>query len=299
MAKQYLQTQDIFNKVFQNNTGTLRAGAYNSTQDYLNAVYDPVRDALRIKFEGGVPGATLTPEQQEAIDWLVSNLEAMKEMTAYDYVVHVEEIALSGSTFVNVQGTPQNIDDDGNKDGDEPTLYRIDINGYVLGVETYSNNEATTSDRYYTKITYEATTGATGTSHIYLEQEEYDYFASLNESKNILKVFYVANVFPGKVGIAKQSITLPSTSLTPVYLDENNKDGDEATLYRIDVAGYVLDIEGYYSNEDIQKQRFMTKMSYDSESNLTSIYFTAEEYNTISSLEGDKNTVDIFYLAQK
>ena len=55
MGKQYLQTQDIFNKVFQNVENRLKASiGYHSTQDYLNAVYDSSKDALRISVEGGM-----------------------------------------------------------------------------------------------------------------------------------------------------------------------------------------------------------------------------------------------------
>ena len=362
MGKQYLQTQDIFNKVFQNAENRLKASiGYYSTQDYLNAVYDSSKDALRISIEGGllpavesvnalpessnvndicpvcsngtiqfyqwngtewIPqggtgsgggGTNLSTEEQLALSWLAANIDRIKELASYEYIVQSEELVLNKDTSVpvamTIQGEYQDIDDDGDKDGDSATHYRIDIKGYVLGIETFANNEAATTDRYYTKMVYEPTSGSLGTSHIYLEKEEYEWFAGLSDGKNVLKVFYVLNVFPGVVSVKEEAIAFPEANAAPVVIDiqgniqdiddDGNKDGDEATHYRIDIQGYVLDIEGYNSDVDIQKQRFLTKMAYDSTTNVTSIYFTAEEYNLISSFGDNKNIVSIYYLAQQ
>ncbi len=55
MPKQYLQTQDIFNRVFRNRSGALRTSmGYYSTQDYMNAVFDPGKDALRVHADGAM-----------------------------------------------------------------------------------------------------------------------------------------------------------------------------------------------------------------------------------------------------
>jgi len=360
MPKQYLQTQDIFNKVFQNQSGTLLAGNYYSTQDYLNAVYDTEKNALRIKLDGAmlpavssvsllpvfadinsiapvVPGDgsirffqwngekwvplndtiqqedTLPEEQKLALAWLSENLDRVKELASYDYLVQMEELVLSPDTskpvILNIQGEYQDIDDDGDKDGDPATHYRIDMVGYVLGVETYPDSSAISTDRCYVKIVYESTVGAIGISHIYFEKEEYKYLSNFRDGKNILKIYYVKNIFPGSISVKEEKITFPDASVQPVLIDiqgniqdiddDNDLDGSEATHYRIDINGYVLDIEGFNSDEDIQKQRFLTKMTYNSASNITSIYFTTAEYDTISGLPEGKNNISVFYLFQK
>lgn len=360
MAKQYLQIQDIFNKVFQNQSQTLLANNYYSTQDYLNAVYDTEKEALRIRLDGAilpavnnvallpsfadvgsivpvVPGdgsirfyqwdgnkwnvlnetnsqeSSLAEEQKIALAWLSENLDRVKELASYDYLVQMEELVLSPDTskpvVLNIQGEYQDIDDDGDKDGDPTTHYRIDVAGYVLGVETYPDSSSISTDRCYVKIVYESTIGAIGISHIYFEKEEYEYFSNFKEGKNILKIYYVKNVFPGSISVKEEKITLPDASVQPVMIgiqgniqnidDDNDLDGNETTHYRIDINGYVLDVEGFNSDEDIQKQRFLTKMTYDSTLNMTSIYFTTAEYNAISGLSEGKNSISVFYLFQK
>ena len=217
MAKQYLQTQDIFNKVFQNQTGALRLNAYNSTQDYLNAVFDSAKDALRVKIDGvmlpvvedvtelpdfadinsicpvtpgdgsiyfyqwngtkwvplggsGGGGTELPADQQAALQWITDNLSRLQELASSDYIVQMETLELtpanSQPVVLNVQGEFQDIDDDSNLDGDETTHYRIDVAGYVLGVETYPDENAVSTDRYYTKIVYEPQGASQGISHL-------------------------------------------------------------------------------------------------------------------------------------
>ena len=52
MNNRPLSIQEILKHVFNNQTGKLKA-TLNSSQDYLNAVYDPVKDAIRINLDGG------------------------------------------------------------------------------------------------------------------------------------------------------------------------------------------------------------------------------------------------------
>lgn len=359
MSRSYLQTQDIFNKVFQNNSKTLRASGYNSEQDCLNAVFDTEKSALRINFDGGMlPAASdvsslpssatlnsicpvidpetkmvefyqwdginwnkleisgqnqLSPEEQIALSWLASNIDRVRQLASYEYLVKMEEIVLSADTSVpvvlNIQGEYQNINDSLDSDGEPATHYRIDICGYVLGIETYANSYAVVPDRYYTKIMYEPKSADIGISHIYLEKDEYEYFANLLNGKNLIRAFYMSNVFPGVVNVKHETITLPDAELAPVLIDiqgnvqdiddDGDKDGEVATHYRIDINGYVLDVEGYNSSEEIAASRFLVKMNYDSGNNVTSIYLTKEEYEQISQLTNGKNQIKVFYLAQQ
>jgi hypothetical protein len=45
--------------------------------------------------------------------------------------------------------------------------------------------------------------------------------------------------------------------------DEFDKDNDPTTHVRINMNGYVLDLDGYYSDNDPIKQRLIVKMSYN------------------------------------
>lgn len=255
-------------------------------------------------------GTELPQEQQVAVEWLTANLERLQDIADCDYVVCCEDITLSpdvsSKVILTVQGEFQDIDDDGNADGDLATHYRIDVHGYVLGIETFANNEVKTPDRYYTKVVYEPVSGRDGISHIYLLKEEYEYFASLAEGKNIIRFSYIKDTFPGAVAVKEEVLTLPIADATAVMIDvqgniqniddDSNKDGVEATHYRIDINGYVLDVEGYNSADDVQAQRFFLKTVYDSQANVTSLYFTSEEYNFISSLVKGKNSIQVYYL---
>lgn len=95
--------------------------------------------------------------------------------------------------------------------------------------------------------------------------------------------------------------------ITPVILDiqgneqniddDNNLDGDEATHYRLDFAGYILNVESFVSSDSIQTDRMFVKTSYDSSNGITHLYFTKDEYDAISTLSNNKNIVRIQYLA--
>lgn len=52
----YYQAQYVLSKCFRNKTNRLSANNLYSVQDYFNAVYDEENDALRICFDGQVPG---------------------------------------------------------------------------------------------------------------------------------------------------------------------------------------------------------------------------------------------------
>lgn len=56
----YYQAQYVLSKCFRNKTNRLSANNLYSVQDYFNAVYDEENDALRICFDGQVPGGDPT-----------------------------------------------------------------------------------------------------------------------------------------------------------------------------------------------------------------------------------------------
>ena len=52
MKRQYFQSQYILNQVFNNKNNIIKT-TLNTSQDYLNAVYDNSKDALRVNIVGG------------------------------------------------------------------------------------------------------------------------------------------------------------------------------------------------------------------------------------------------------
>lgn len=349
MRGKFLQTQDIFNKVFQNNSNTLNIKrGFHTTQDYINAVYDASSDALRVNMVGGIlpvvssvsllppiaeegsvcpvvsggtlsfhqysdgewkslggtggGGSSLTPEQAEALDWLVENKDGLTNGLSMTCVV--VELKTDGTAVID--GVAQSVSDESDMDGDASTPYRIDVQGYCVGLETYPTETAASSDRYNTKLAFEQS-GTSGVTHIYMEREEYGWFASMGNGRNVLKAYCLRNVLDGTTAVKCERITLPSENALTVQIDiqgnpqviddDGDLDGDAETLYRIDIEGYVLDTEAYFTNEDRQEQQFMPKSSYDHAANVTHIYLTEEEYETIGGLVEGKNALEVYYLA--
>ncbi len=351
MKKQYLQSQYILNKVFENASSALRM-TLNTSQDYLNAVYDNSKNALRVTIDGGmlpsvtsvenlpqnaninqicpvvssdsisffkwdgtkwVPlgstgdqGSALTPEEQVAVSWISDHLQQIKEFADFDYLVNIEDIVLNGNTTeVVVQGKTQNIDDDLNGDDDNTTPYRIDITGYVMNVATYANAESIVPDRYYTRITYDSSGGGLGVSHIYMQQDEYEFFASLPSGKNILRAYYITNAKTSPIKRVHYALNQDGTiedSDGVVYsiVDESNTDGDSETTYCIECSGYVLGIQTYASQNALVMDKYYTKIVYESDgihAGKSKIYFMSDDYAYFSGLSNGKNVLDIYYVA--
>lgn len=355
--KHYFQSQYILNKVFENETNHLRA-TLNTSQDYLNAVYDSSKNAIRIKIEGEIPGGStcgglnvfdsvdnlpataqkgqLCPvyesasggvvfyewdgekwqnrgqtsfggESGESIKWLNENLERLKELVQTNYLVNSLDVTLpnDGNFVVDVQGVPQNIDDDLDGDNDTTTPYRIDVKGYVMEVATYPNENAPYPERYLTRITYDTTPGGVGMSHIYLQQDEYDYFAALANQKNIVRVYYLSNAANSPVKrqrlVLNQDYTVTSeTGSTYSVLDTDNQDGDATTFCRIPVAGYAIGIETFADNDAKIPDKYYTKMIYESSGAFAGdswIYMEREEYDKFSSQKDGKNCLDAYYVS--
>jgi hypothetical protein len=353
MSRQLHQSQYILQKCFDNKQNVIRV-SMNNAQDYLNAIYDASKDALRVNMVGGmlpvvddptglpsyaadsqicpvynaendvidfyewsealgewvyrgstISGNALEGDEKQAVEWVTEHLDQLKEVADYNYIVNVADVHLDpNNRVVEVQGQRQDIDDDLDGDSDDTTPYRIDFSGYVLSISTYADNSALIPDKYYTKITYESGTGGLGTSHIFLQQEEFDYFASLQEGKNIIRVYYLTNAT--STPIRKKRLTLnPDGTATDeegenyVISDSGDTDGDASTPYCIDIAGYVLGTETFAGNDALAPDKCYMKINYESDgvySGRSHIYMDSNEFEECSQLGNGKNIIDIYYL---
>lgn len=357
MSRQLHQSQYILQKCFENRQNIIRV-SMNNAQDYLNAVYDASKDALRVNVAGGMlpmvdnsddmPGyasdgqicpvrdengridfyewsdekgewiyrgstfngeseedSLLTPDEKVAVGWVTEHLDQIKEVANYDYIVNVEDVRLDpNSTTVVVQGREQDIDDDLDGDHDDTTPYRIDFNGYVLSVSTYPDGDAPVPDMYHTKITYETGSGGLGNSHVFLQQDEFDYFAGLPDGKNIIRVYYLTNATT--TPIRKRRLTLnPDGTATDengddyIISDSGDSDGDSTTPYCIAIGGYVLGVETYGSQDALVPDKCYVKTVYESDgvhSGRSKVYLSAEEFDICSAYTDGKNILDIYYL---
>ena len=257
----------------------------------------------------GDGGSDLPEDQLIAIAWLTENLDRVKEVVDWDYGVREEIIVLDpNSTVVTVQGETQDIDDNGNTDGDADTPYRIDMTGYVLGLETYAAQADALPSRYYTKVVYEAKGSGPGVSHIFLSREEFDFFAALGEGKNVLRAHWLENVFPSSLHITEVQYEFPrdgeamapdgAGGYLPVESDSGDADDDPTTVYRLRVPGYALDMEAYFRQEDPVRTKCFVKMSYDAASAQTDVFLDREQYDTIAALTDGKNVASVFTLAE-
>ena len=257
---------------------------------------------------GGGGGAPALPEEErQALAWMTAHIDQIKEATGFEYIINIEDVVLpaNGNTRITVQGMEQDIDDDLDGDNDDTTPYRIDINGYVLSVSTYPNADAPAPDRYYTRITYEAVGGGLGTSHVYLQQDEFDFFSSLPNDKNIIRIYYMTNAMNSPVKAKTVTIqpngiaTDDDGSPMEVY-DVNDSDNDDETKYCLDCPGYVLGIETYASSQAAITDKYHTKIVYESDGvhpGKSHIYLSEEEYNYFASLSNGKNIIQIYYVA--
>lgn len=247
----------------------------------------------------------LTPPQRQALDWLVQNLDKVKEVTNFNYIVKEDDITLvKDSTVLFIQGDLQNIDDDLDSDNDEKTPYRIDFRGYVMSLSTYADNEAIVPDRYYTRITYDAAGGGLGMSHIYMQQEEYQFFSSLQEGKNILRVNYITNATASPIRKVRYTLNNDKTvtdeygDVYPVQ-DILDLDGDEGTTCVIPCFGYVLGVQTYANANSTILDKYYTKITYESDgvhAGHSKVFLSEQEYIYFSNLPNGKNVMDLYYV---
>jgi hypothetical protein len=201
-------------------------------------------------------------------------------------------------------GNVMDVQDTQDMDGDAGTICVLEVPGYVLGVETYASQQALIPDKYYAKIVYESDGVKPGKSMIYMDAEEYGTFSNYSDGKNIMDVYYVGTVFPASVTVSETQFAFPLGSVDLVVIDAAgnpvgvadvpDRDGDPETTVRLTVNGYVLDIDGYESETDRQKRRFLNMMSYNHDTDTTDIYFGMEEYEHLASLGNGRNVVSVY-----
>ena len=324
-------SQDYLNAVYDNSNDALRInivggmmsmvdGAENlpdsGNEGQLCPVYNADKNCIDFyewngvewAYRGGtMSGEAMDGDEQVALEWVTEHIDQIKEVANFNYLVNVLDVELpsGGDTMVVVQGQVQNIDDDLDGDADDTTPYRIDISGYVLSVSTYADANALVPDRYYTRITYESSGGGLGRSHIYLQQEEYDYFASLPSGKNIIRVYYLTNAMTSPVKRihytlnADKTVTDEDGAVLPVT-DVEDSDGDAGSTVCISVGGYALGVETYATAGALIPDKYYAKIVYESDgvhSGRSRIYMDEEEYEYFSGLGNGKNTIDIYYVS--
>lgn len=212
----------------------------------------------------------------------------------------------SASTAV-VQGVEQSILDVSDSDGDGSTVYRIDVEGYVLGAECHATAAGGVTERCLLKTVYDPSSGSTGSTRIYLEQDEYDQIASMAPGRNFLRLYVMPEISADMLKVGEMQYAVPVHGAVPMALagdgsyvpieDSGDKDADPATMYRFSVPGYALSVQAYYSQDDTVKKNVYVKMSYDREVNATDLYLDAESYGTLESLVNGKNIISVFTLA--
>jgi len=117
---------------------------------------------------------------QTDLSFLVANKDKINNMSGSSFKINETKIVFD---------TTKNPDTS-NTDGDSETTYVMNVDGYVLSVETYANNDATVADRQLVKTIYNQETGK---SSIYFTAEEYEYYAGLTSPKNVAEIYYISS----------------------------------------------------------------------------------------------------------
>jgi hypothetical protein len=285
-----------------------------STYADNNAVV-PDRYYTRITYEstGGGLGTSHIYLQQEEYEYFAS-LEEGKNILKVYYLTNsttspikrIRYTLNNDKTITDVEGNIIDISDNKDTDGDKQTICCINCAGYVLGMQTFASSEATIMDKYYTKVVYESDGIHSGKSSIFIDEQELNYFANLENNKNIIDIYYVATVFPASITISETQFQFPLNHQGYVAMDASgnfrniedteDKDNDAATHIKLTVNGYTIDVDGYNNDTDNIKKRLITKMSYSPELDITDIYFDIEFYNYVSNLGNNHNIISVYTL---
>lgn len=260
---------------------------------------------------------TLPLNKRQFIDWgtenkddlmyLVENKKKLENILNGNFEIKEDIISLASPQItpvkLNIQGEEQDITDSPDSDNDPETYYRIDIDGYVLSTETYANNNALVSDKYYMKNVYNKNSGLFGKTSIYMDNEEYEYFSSLTPPKNVLKVYYLQKINPdGQENILETILDLSEIVPETVTVDAQGGvqiQNENFTHYCVKINGYVLSVESYPGNDSPLAEKNMSKMTYnrsEGEYGTTYLYFDKDEYEQTSSLTPPKNVFEVYYI---
>lgn len=276
----------------------------------------PVMDRYytRINYDSAMGGLGMSHIYLEQAEYdYFSNLQEGKNVLRVYYmsnamhspVKHKRYVLNPDRTAIDDEGNVLQIEDVEDIDNDHDTVCRLETPGYVVGTETYASSEALIPDRYYVKTVYESDGVHQGKSIIYMDTAEYEEFSHFTNDRNILDVYYIGTVFPASVTVSETQLAFPLTEGSekvvidaagnPINVaDDPDKDNDPETNIRITVNGFVLDIDGYESNEDRQKRRFLNMMSYNRDVDTTDIYFRQQDYDQIAELQNGRNIVSIY-----
>lgn len=307
---------------------------WKNTSGVFKGCPDEMRVNIPVEWGGLLQGwkkpenttSSLTTEQKEFVDWgvdnkntleyFVSNRQKIQKLLSEEFAVKTFVMTLPKVTEgldgnitavnIDVDGVIKNIVDDDNFDGDDTTHYRIDVQGYVVGLQTYQKSNSLLTDKYYTKQVYEESNG-NGMTHIYLTKQEYDYFSSLQNGKNILKVHYLNLTIGNGTLLRKISSYVPGVmqvgiKMTDTEIVQTNV-LSQITHYRYRINGYVMSVESFGSNEAEQADEVIPfSVSYiDGENGgvgYTDIYFTKNALEQIAELNSPKNVIEFYYLYQ-
>ena len=243
-------------------------------------------------------------ENKSDLSFLVDKKEEISSILGDNFSINERKIVFDTNNVV----TRETVDEN----NETHEVYDMSIDGYVLSVETYDNNESPSAEKYLVKMIYNKDEGLKGTTHIYFEKDEFEYFSELNYPKNVAEIYTIENKNGGNINnniIKEDIVVLKKSNVSPVKITVQNNlqniedlddfDSDETTHYRIKINGYVLSVETYANNNATSADVVMVKTIYDSNNNITNIYLTKEEYNIFSSLNPPKNVIEIYFIENK
>lgn len=305
---------------------------WKNTSGVFKGCPEELRANIPVEWGGLLQGwkkpikSSLSEEQKQFVDWgvenkntleyFVTNKQKIEKLLSEQFAVKtfvmtlpkIQETNLQNITAVNIDinGVIKNIVDEDNFDGDITTHYRIDVQGYVVGIQTYQSSESILSDRYYTKQVYEESNGS-GMTHIYLTKQEYEYFSNLQNGKNVMKIHYLNMTIGNGTLLRKTQSYVPGAIQVGVKIIDGEiiqtDIQSQITHYRYRINGYVMSVESYPSNEAEQADQVIPySTSYIEDQNggvgYTDIYFTKQGWKQISQLESPKNVIEFYYLYQ-